>query len=117
MAGRSANVGLSRRPPGQKADRETPRQVPKMPFPRASRALERITVLDLTRVRSGPTCVRQLCDWGANIIKVEMREGTGDAGAADFSARPDPDFQNLQRGKRSIAINLKDPEGLAILYR
>ena len=42
-----------------------------MPVPRASRALERFTVLDLTRVRSGPTCVRQLADWGANVIKIE----------------------------------------------
>src|SRR5262249_12542843 len=40
-----------------------------MPFPRASQALSRFTVLDLTRVRSGPTCVRQLADWGANVIK------------------------------------------------
>ena len=43
-----------------------------MPFPRASKALARFTVLDLTRVRSGPTCVRQLADWGANVIKIEM---------------------------------------------
>ena len=42
-----------------------------MPFPRASQALSRFTVLDLTRVRSGPTCVRQLADWGANVIKIE----------------------------------------------
>ena len=42
-----------------------------MPFPRASKALARFTVLDLTRVRSGPTCVRQLADWGANVIKIE----------------------------------------------
>ena len=41
-----------------------------MPFPRASKALSRFTVLDLTRVRSGPTCVRQLADWGANVIKI-----------------------------------------------
>ena len=42
-----------------------------MPFPRASQALSRFTVLDLTRVRSGPTCVRELADWGANVIKIE----------------------------------------------
>jgi len=46
-----------------------------MPFPRASKALARFTVLDLTRVRSGPTCVRQLADWGANVIKIEMPPG------------------------------------------
>jgi crotonobetainyl-CoA:carnitine CoA-transferase CaiB-like acyl-CoA transferase len=42
-----------------------------MPFPRASQALSRFTVLDLTRVRSGPTCVRQLADWGAKVVKID----------------------------------------------
>ena len=46
-----------------------------MPFPHASKALARFTVLDLTRVRSGPTCVRQLADWGANVIKIETPPG------------------------------------------
>ena len=50
-----------------------------MPFPRASKALARFTVLDLTRVRSGPTCVRQLADWGANVIKIEVAARTGRA--------------------------------------
>ena len=45
-----------------------------MTFQPASAALDHITVLDLTRVRSGPTCVRQLADWGANVIKVELPE-------------------------------------------
>src|SRR6185295_11497203 len=52
-----------------------------MPAPRASQALQRFTVLDLTRVRSGPTCVRQLADWGANVIKIETPshlEGPGE---------------------------------------
>ncbi len=44
-----------------------------MPFPRASQALSRFTVLDLTRVRSGPTCVRQLADWGANVVATSGR--------------------------------------------
>ena len=45
-----------------------------MPFTPASSALSRFVVLDLTRVRSGPSCVRQLADWGANVIKIEMPE-------------------------------------------
>ena len=58
-----------------------------MPFPRASQALSRFTVLDLTRVRSGPTCVRQLADWGANVIKIEtpahLEKGEGPGGPRD----------------------------------
>jgi CoA-transferase family III len=42
-----------------------------MPIPCASQALSRFTVLDLTRVRSGPTCVRHLADWGADVIKID----------------------------------------------
>ena len=58
-----------------------------MPFPRASQALSRFTVLDLTRVRSGPTCVRELADWGANVIKIEtpphLEKGEGPGGPRD----------------------------------
>jgi len=62
------------------------------------RALGRITVLDLTRVRAGPACVRQFGDWGANVIKVEARvTDPNDAAQADFSARHEADFQNLHR--------------------
>jgi crotonobetainyl-CoA:carnitine CoA-transferase CaiB-like acyl-CoA transferase len=86
-----------------------------MSRPLASTALQRITVLDLTRVRAGPTCVRQLGDWGANVIKIEARDD--DAKGADFAPRHDPDFQNLQRNKRSIALNLKSPDGVAVLRR
>ena len=54
-----------------------------MPFPHASQALSRFTVLDLTRVRSGPTCVRQLADWGANVIKIDalLEDATGSSRA------------------------------------
>ncbi len=80
-----------------------------------STALDDVTVLDLTRVRAGPTCVRQLADWGAKVIKVEMPEEGGAATQTDFSARHDADFQNLHRNKRSMTLNLKDAEGAAIL--
>ncbi len=80
------------------------------------RALERITVLDLTRVRAGPTCVRQLGDWGANVIKVEARPDPR-GGAADFAGRHEADFQNLHRNKRSLTLDLKAPDGLTILKR
>ncbi|MGE3936694.1 MAG: CaiB/BaiF CoA transferase family protein [Rhodospirillaceae bacterium] len=82
-----------------------------MTFKPASTALSRFTVVDLTRVRSGPTCVRQLADWGANVIKVE------NPGEDDFSARHDPDFQNLHRNKRSITLNLKEPAAVEVLKR
>jgi crotonobetainyl-CoA:carnitine CoA-transferase CaiB-like acyl-CoA transferase len=83
-----------------------------MPSPRASRALERFTVLDLTQVRSGPTCVRQLADWGANVIKVEQPPGLV-TGEPPGGPREGPDFQNLHRNKRSITLNLKSKQGLA----
>ncbi|HET8546177.1 MAG TPA: CoA transferase, partial [Pseudolabrys sp.] len=87
-----------------------------MPFPRASSALSRFTVLDLTRVRSGPTCVRQLADWGANVIKIEtpphLEKGEGPGGP-----RSNADFQNLHRNKRGITLDLKSPQGLAAFKR
>jgi crotonobetainyl-CoA:carnitine CoA-transferase CaiB-like acyl-CoA transferase len=86
-----------------------------MPPRPASKALSRFTVLDLTRVRSGPTCVRQLADWGANVIKIETPEHVE---AADMGGpRTGPDFSNLHRNKRSITLNLKSPEGVAALKR
>jgi len=87
-----------------------------MPFPRASQALERFTVLDLTRVRSGPTAVRQLADWGANVIKIETPAHM-EAGDPAGGPRHGPDFQNLHRNKRSMTLNLKEKAGLAVLLR
>jgi crotonobetainyl-CoA:carnitine CoA-transferase CaiB-like acyl-CoA transferase len=75
--------------------------------------LSRFKVVDLTRVRAGPTCVRQLADWGAEVIKVEAAGGDGGLGGS----RHGPDFQNLHRNKRSITLDLKRPEGLEILKR
>ena len=78
--------------------------------------LSRYTVLDLTRARAGPTAVRQLADWGANVIKVE-EPGQADGDGGPFDKRHGSDFQNLHRNKRSITINLKSPEGLALFKR
>src|ERR1700686_1551998 len=74
--------------------------------------LARFKVIDLTRARSGPTAARQLADWGAQVIKVENRNGQDTPGP-----RLGYDFQNLHRNKRSITLDLKNPEGLAVLYR
>ena len=79
-------------------------------------ALSRFKVLDLTRVRSGPTCVRQLADWGAQVVKIEMPESL-DQGDPMGGPRLGPDFQNLHRNKRGLTLNLKAPEGVAILKR
>ncbi len=79
-------------------------------------ALSRFKVLDLTRVRAGPTCVRQLADWGADVIKVEMPEGL-DVGDPMGGPRMGPDFQNLHRNKRGLTLNLKSPEGVAIFKK
>src|SRR5438477_358328 len=74
--------------------------------------LSRFTVLDLSRVRAGPNAVRQLSDWGARVIKVE---GPGDDDLT--GARDGSDFQNLQRNKQAITLDLKHPGGLAVLRR
>lgn len=87
-----------------------------MPHKPASSALSHITVLDLTRVRSGPTAVRQLADWGANVIKIEPPEALEPDGSLG-ARRHTPDFQNLQRNKRSLTLNLKDAAGLDLFKR
>ncbi len=87
-----------------------------MPFAPASTALKRFKVLDLTRVRAGPTCVRQLADWGANVIKIEAPVDPA-GGDSMGGPRHGSDFQNLHRNKRALSLNLKDPEGLAIVKK
>jgi len=71
-------------------------------------ALSRFKVLDLTRVRAGPTCVRQFADFGAQVVKVEA-PGAGDGGMG--GPRLGSDFQNLHRNKRCITLDLKHPAG------
>ena len=83
--------------------------------PTAALPLARYTVLDLTRARAGPTCVRQLVDWGARAIKIEMPGGR--AGDGMGGNRHGFDFQNLHRNKRAMTLNLQDPEGVAIFKK
>ena len=74
----------------------------------ANLPLEHIRVLDLTRIRAGPTAVRQLADWGAAVVKIER---PGETGGTMGGARLAPDFQNLHRNKRSVALDLKTDAG------
>jgi crotonobetainyl-CoA:carnitine CoA-transferase CaiB-like acyl-CoA transferase len=76
--------------------------------------LNGFTVIDLTAHRAGPTAVRQLADWGADVIKIEA---PGEHTDATGSRRDGPDFQNLHRNKRSITLNLKSQEGLEIFMK
>ncbi len=72
------------------------------------------TVLDLTIARAGPTAVRLLADWGANVIKVEAPPASDTVRGALTGARHGPDEQNLHRNKRGLALDLKHPEGHAV---
>jgi crotonobetainyl-CoA:carnitine CoA-transferase CaiB-like acyl-CoA transferase len=77
--------------------------------------LAQIKVLDLTLHRAGPTCARQLADWGADVIKIETPGGA--KGDAIGSHRNGADYQNLHRNKRAMTLNLKSDEGRAIFLR
>jgi formyl-CoA transferase len=77
-------------------------------------ALSHLRVIDLTRVRAGPTCVKQFADWGADVIKVEM---PAESGEDILGPRDGSDFHNLHRNKRSLTLNLKDARGVEVLKR
>ena len=86
-----------------------------MPHMPASAALARFRVIDLTQVRAGPTACRQLADWGADVIQVQMPDhmrGDDTLGGQDGS-----DYQYTHRNKRSITLNLKEAEGIEVLKK
>jgi crotonobetainyl-CoA:carnitine CoA-transferase CaiB-like acyl-CoA transferase len=87
-----------------------------MPRPRPSTALDHIRVLDLTRVRAGPTCCRVLADFGADVIKVEAPPGV-DPNESMSGDRHGFDMQNLHRNKRSLTLNLKTDEGRRVFLK
>jgi crotonobetainyl-CoA:carnitine CoA-transferase CaiB-like acyl-CoA transferase len=76
--------------------------------------LSGVVVLDLTLARAGPTCVRHLADWGADVIRIEPPESMGED---VVGRRHAPDFQNLHRNKRMMQLNLKTEEGYAVFLR
>jgi crotonobetainyl-CoA:carnitine CoA-transferase CaiB-like acyl-CoA transferase len=86
-----------------------------MPHIPASAALARFRVIDLTQVRAGPTACRQLADWGADVIQVQMPEHM--RGDDTLGGQEGSDYQYTHRNKRSVTLNLKQAEGIGILKR
>ena len=78
--------------------------------------LDDVRVLDLTVARAGPTCVRQLADWGADVIRIEAPPRATEPDIVG-ERRHGSDFQNLHRNKRALALDLKTPEGRDVLLR
>jgi crotonobetainyl-CoA:carnitine CoA-transferase CaiB-like acyl-CoA transferase len=88
-----------------------------VPRIQAGQALAPFRVLDLSRVRAGPTCVRMLADFGADVIRIEPPAGADANDNMFVDSREGGDFQNLNRNKRSLTLNLKRPEGLEVFRR
>ena len=86
-----------------------------MPHIPASQALSRFRVIDMTQVRAGPTAARQLADWGADVIQVQMPEHM--RGDDTLGGQEGSDYQYTHRNKRSITLNLKEAEGIEVLKR
>ncbi|TMH27916.1 MAG: CoA transferase [Betaproteobacteria bacterium] len=87
-----------------------------MPAIAASSALSRLRILDFSRVRAGPSCVRQFADFGADVIKIESPPGV-DPNENMGGPRDGPDMQNLHRNKRGMTLNLKLPQSREVLTR
>src|ERR1700694_3047115 len=86
-----------------------------MPHLPASQALARFRVVDMTQVRAGPTAARQLGDWGADVIQVQMPEHM--RGDDTLGGQEGSDYQYTHRNKRSITLNLKEPAGIEVLKK
>jgi len=86
-----------------------------MPHLPASQALARFRVIDLTQVRAGPTAARQLADWGADVIQVQMPEHM--RGDDTLGGQEGSDYQYTHRNKRSITLDLKQPQGIDALKK
>jgi hypothetical protein len=80
-----------------------------------SKAFAHLRILDLSRVRAGPTCVRQFADFGADVIKIEppLNSGTDTM----MGPRHGSNMQNMHRNKRALTLNIKDARGLDVLSK
>jgi formyl-CoA transferase len=87
-----------------------------MPAIAASSALSHLRILDFTRVRAGPSCIRQFADFGADVIKIESPPGV-DPNENMGGPRDGPDMQNLHRNKRAMTLNMKQPGAREVLER
>jgi crotonobetainyl-CoA:carnitine CoA-transferase CaiB-like acyl-CoA transferase len=79
--------------------------------------LSGVRIVDLTQVMMGPVCTQMLADYGADVIKVE-RKGAGDLSRSTFepvAGADNPIFCSLNRNKRSVALDLRDPGQMAAL--
>ena len=84
----------------------------------SSLPLSKFKVLDLTTARSGPTAVKQLADWGADVIKIDPSRKIIDSGGGAIQRdRHGYEMQNLHRNKRGMTLNLKSEEGREIFYK
>src|SRR4030081_3277161 len=86
-----------------------------MPHMPASQALSRFRVIDLTQVRAGPTCARQLAGWGADGMQVQMPEHM--RGDDTLGGQEGSDYQYTHRNKRSVTLNLKEAAGIDVLKK
>ena len=76
------------------------------------KALQDIVVLDLTRVLAGPYCTMMLADFGADVIKIEIPvKGDDTRGMGPFVNGSSLYYANVNRNKKSVTLNLKDPKG------
>src|SRR4051812_44936663 len=82
-----------------------------------STALEGIRVLDVTQVMAGPFCAMQLCDMGADVIKVEPPEGDSTRRKAGRVGTESPSFNAVNRGKRGVVLDLKRPRAREAFHR
>ena len=78
-----------------------------------------VTVVDFTQVYMGPSCTQLLGDYGADVVKIE-RPGVGDLSRSSISDPDGPDnpiFLSINRNKRSVSVDTRTPEGVAVVHR